>query len=169
MPGLPVAQAVPGQLRRTGLNGCAASPDGVANSIPTKFGALTGLTLLIADDDQAIQALCRAMVLHRVADATVIAASDGAEAIERARTHQPDVILMDLAMPRVDGLAATRALKAAVETCTIPVIAFTGSILDTQSILDSGCSALLTKPCDEQKFLATIAEVVARRGVRARR
>jgi CheY-like chemotaxis protein len=137
--------------------------------MPDKFRALAGLTLLVADDDETIHALCRAVISQVVADATVIAAKDGAEAIAYAHTYQPDVILMDLAMPVMDGLAATKALMSSAVTSSIPVIAFTGRVWDTQAILNSGCAALLTKPCDAHKMLTTIAELVARRGVGSRR
>jgi CheY-like chemotaxis protein len=133
-----------------------------------EFGALTGLTLLVADDDDSIQRLCRNVISHYVPEAVVLTANDGAEAVAKARAHSPDIILMDIAKPGLDGLAAARVLKAAPETARIPIVAFTGQAWNPQGILDADCAALLTKPCDARKILTTVTEVLASRGVRAR-
>jgi CheY-like chemotaxis protein len=134
------------------------------------FGALAGLRVLIADDEVSIRSLYRAVISKIVTDAVVITAKDGAEAVACAQAHQPDVIVMDLAMPVLDGLAATRALKAAAATAMIPVIAFTGQEWDMQGVMDAGCAAFLTKPCNPRQLLATVAQVLERAGgVRDRR
>jgi len=76
-------------------------------------------------------------------------AVDGVEAVEKAASLNPDVIVMDLAMPRLDGWEATRRIKAAPATSRIPVIALTGNA-DSESkrrTQEVGCSGYLTKPC----------------------
>jgi CheY-like chemotaxis protein len=76
-------------------------------------------------------------------------ASDGVEAVEKSASLKPDVIVMDLAMPRLDGWEATRRIKAAPATSRIPVIALTGNA-DSESkrrTQEAGCSGYLTKPC----------------------
>ena len=76
-------------------------------------------------------------------------AVDGVEAVEKAGTLKPDVIVMDLAMPRLDGWEATRRIKAAPATSAIPIIALTGNA-DSESkrrTQQVGCAGYLTKPC----------------------
>jgi two-component system cell cycle response regulator DivK len=77
-----------------------------------------------------------------------------------AREFQPDIILMDLAMPGMDGLAATRALKEHPETSGIPVLAVTGLVFGTQRILKAGCDGYLTKPLTRAQLLAGICQVL---------
>jgi two-component system, cell cycle response regulator DivK len=81
---------------------------------------------------------------------TVTAAADGAEAIAMARQDPPDVILMDLRMPGLDGWEATRRLKADPATARVPVIAVTAHALkpEIESALDAGCDAVVAKPFD---------------------
>jgi two-component system cell cycle response regulator DivK len=78
----------------------------------------------------------------------VMTANDGEQALVQARSEQPDLILMDLRMPVMDGWAATRALKSDPSTAQIPVIALTAHTMDTdeQKALDAGCDAFESKP-----------------------
>jgi two-component system cell cycle response regulator DivK len=128
------------------------------------FKTLAGLTLLIADDEERICALYRLMITRYVPDAVVILAQDGAEVVARALAHHPDAIVMDLAKPVLDGLAATMCIKADAKTADIPVIAVSGRVWDTQQVMNAGCDAFLTKPCGPEQLLATIAEVIDKRG-----
>lgn len=76
-------------------------------------------------------------------------AVDGLEAVEKASSLHPDLIVMDLAMPRLDGWEATRRIKGEPSTSRIPVIALTGNA-DSESkrrTQEAGCSGYLTKPC----------------------
>lgn len=75
-------------------------------------------------------------------------AVDGADAIEQALALRPDLILMDLGLPVLDGWEATRRLKLDARTAGIPVIALSGQALadETASALDAGCAALVSKP-----------------------
>jgi CheY-like chemotaxis protein len=79
----------------------------------------------------------------------VVEAASGKEAVQKARDLQPDVILMDLSMPDVDGWEATRILKADKLTSGIPVMALTGHALAGHSDVArrAGCDAFVTKPC----------------------
>ncbi len=88
----------------------------------------------------------------------VVLALDGAEGIEKARTEQPDLILMDLSLPVMDGWEATRRLKADVELRRIPVIALTAHAMasDEQQALDAGCDDFDTKPVELQRLLEKI-------------
>ena len=89
-------------------------------------------------------------------------AVDGVEAVEKAARSRPDVIVMDLAMPRLDGWEATRRIKGAPATSTIPVIALTGNA-DSDSkrrTQDVGCSGFLTKPCPPDVLVSEIRRLL---------
>ncbi|HKV08304.1 MAG TPA: response regulator [Thermoanaerobaculia bacterium] len=79
----------------------------------------------------------------------VATAADGQEAIDRAFELQPDVILMDLSLPRIDGWEATRRLKQDERTAAIPIIALTAHALAAahDKAKEVGCNAVVTKPC----------------------
>lgn len=79
----------------------------------------------------------------------VVHATNGVEAIERAIETSPDIIIMDLSLPVMDGWEATRRLKADARTARIPVLALTGHVLSPrlEDAALAGCRALVTKPC----------------------
>ena len=81
---------------------------------------------------------------------SVTAVADGEAALRSAREHRPDVILMDLRMPGLDGWQATRRLKADPNTANIPVVAVTAHALrpEVESARDAGCDAVVAKPFD---------------------
>ena len=88
----------------------------------------------------------------------IIVAGDGAEAVAMARSERPDLILMDLSLPVLDGWAATEQLKTAPETSHIPVIALTAHAMagDREKALAAGCDDFDTKPVDLERLLAKI-------------
>ncbi len=85
-------------------------------------------------------------------------AVNGQEAIEKALTESPDLVLMDIKMPVMDGLEATRQIKAQMPT--LPVIALTANAFDTdrQTAIAAGCDDFLTKPINATQCLETIAK-----------
>jgi two-component system cell cycle response regulator DivK len=89
----------------------------------------------------------------------ILTAADGATGIEMATRHRPDLILMDLSLPEVDGWEATRRLKARPETAAIPVIALTAHAMqgDEERARACGCDDYLTKPIDEDRLFETLA------------
>jgi two-component system, cell cycle response regulator DivK len=89
----------------------------------------------------------------------ILTAADGAAGIESAARHRPDLILMDLSLPEVDGWEATRRLKAWPETAAIPVIALTAHAMqgDEERARACGCDGYLTKPIDEDRLFETLA------------
>jgi two-component system, cell cycle response regulator DivK len=91
----------------------------------------------------------------------VVTAADGAAGIETAARERPDLILMDLSLPGVDGWEATRRLKAGPETEAIPVIALTAHAMqgDEERARACGCDDYLTKPIDEDQLFATLARL----------
>ncbi|WP_428029905.1 response regulator [Ancylobacter sp.] len=87
---------------------------------------------------------------------------NGIEALDLARRHRPDLILMDIQLPEVSGLDVTRALKADPELKAIPVIAVTAFAMkgDEERIREGGCEAYLSKPISVAKFLETVRQFV---------
>jgi two-component system cell cycle response regulator DivK len=92
-------------------------------------------------------------------DYEILTAADGAAGIELAARGRPDLILMDLSLPVVDGWEATRRLKAQPETGAIPVIALTAHAMqgDEDKARACGCDDYLTKPIDEDQLFAKLA------------
>jgi len=89
----------------------------------------------------------------------VYEATDGQEALELARAHLPDLILMDLQLPGLDGFTATRILKEDATTKDIPVVALTAYAMrgDAERALEAGCNGYITKPIDTKEFSKTVA------------
>jgi len=92
---------------------------------------------------------------------TVVVATDGAAGVTMAASEKPDVILMDLSLPVLDGWEATRRIKAAPETCHIPVIALTAHAMsgDREKALAAGCDDFDTKPVELTRLLGKIRAV----------
>jgi two-component system cell cycle response regulator DivK len=92
----------------------------------------------------------------------VAEATNGLEAVEMAETLMPDIILMDLALPRMDGWEATRRLKGNDRTRHIPVVALTGHALagHAEGARQAGCDAFVTKPCLPDALVAEIKRLL---------
>jgi two-component system cell cycle response regulator DivK len=97
---------------------------------------------------------------YRVAEA-----ANGLEALEKTRELMPDIILMDLALPKMDGWEATRRLKADEQTRHIPIVALTGHALagHAEGARQAGCDAFVTKPCLPDALVTEIARMLALR------
>jgi two-component system, cell cycle response regulator DivK len=95
---------------------------------------------------------------YRVAEAT-----NGLEAIDKAIQLMPDIILMDLALPKVDGWEATKRLKSDPRTKHIPIVALTGHALAgfAEGAREAGCDAFVTKPCLPDALVAEIRRMLA--------
>ncbi len=93
----------------------------------------------------------------------VISAVSGSEVLAIARAEPPDLILMDMQLPGVDGLTLTRALKAAPETTEIPIIGISAHALqdDAERALQAGCVAYLPKPIDTRRFRDLVIQLLA--------
>ena len=92
----------------------------------------------------------------------VAEAQNGVEAIDKAKRLKPDLILMDLSMPVVDGWEATRRLKADAATKAIPVVALTGHAMagHSESAKSAGCDVVITKPCLPHDLIKEIKKVI---------
>jgi two-component system, cell cycle response regulator DivK len=117
--------------------------------------------VLVVDDFEDNRAMYAEFLRYSGFD--VIEASDGAEAIEKATALQPDVVIMDLSLPIVDGWEATRRLKAERRTRDIPIIALTGHALEGHSrgAREAGCNRFLAKPCLPETLLETVRELLS--------
>jgi two-component system cell cycle response regulator DivK len=113
--------------------------------------------VLIVEDNPANMTL--AVFLLQSAGYTVLSARDAEAGLTLARDEQPDLILMDIQLPGMDGLAATVLLKRADATRAIPVIALTALAMkgDEERIRAAGCDGYIDKPIRYQEFLAAIA------------
>ncbi len=100
----------------------------------------------------------------------VIAAKNGREAIDLATARRPDVVIMDMSLPEIDGWEATRVLRAAPETRGALIIALSGHT-ETESrrrAIRNGCDLFVAKPCLPQELLAHVREQLALRARRTR-
>jgi two-component system cell cycle response regulator DivK len=97
---------------------------------------------------------------------TVVVATDGAQGVAMASSEQPDIILMDLSLPLLDGCQATRQIKAGPDTKHIPVIALTAHAMagDREKALSAGCDDFDTKPVELPRLLRKIKDLAERAG-----
>jgi CheY-like chemotaxis protein len=119
--------------------------------------------LYIEDNDDNVYML--KMRLELLGDFEVLAAEDGQKGCEMAATEQPDVILMDLEMPVVDGWEATRRLKGNPQTRDIPVIVLSAHALagEREKAIAAGCDEFDSTPIEFDRLVATMQRVLARR------
>jgi CheY-like chemotaxis protein len=118
--------------------------------------------LLVEDSEESRDGLARH--LKRKGFQTLIA-QDGRQGVDLARAEAPDLILMDMSLPVLDGWQATRQLKAAPETQGIPIIALTAHAMagDRERALEAGCDDYETKPVEFGGLLAKIQSLLDRK------
>jgi two-component system, cell cycle response regulator DivK len=119
--------------------------------------------LYVEDNDDNVYML--KMRLELLGDFDVVAAPDGEQGCAMALAERPDVILMDLEMPVVDGWEATRRLKDDPQTRDIPIIALSAHALagEREKALAAGCDEFDTKPIEFERLVATLRRVLAAR------
>ena len=117
--------------------------------------------LLVEDSEDSRDGLARH--LRRRGYETLLAV-DGRQAVEMARAEAPDLILMDMSLPVLDGWEATRRLKAAPETRHIPVIALTAHAMagDRERALEAGCDDYETKPVEFARLLQKMESLLGK-------
>jgi two-component system cell cycle response regulator DivK len=120
--------------------------------------------ILVVEDQEDNRTILRDL-LHSVGY-EVLEAVDGAEGVRMARAERPDLILMDIQMPGVDGYQATRAIKAEPALAAIPIIAVTSYALsgDEEKSRAAGCDDYVTKPFSPRALLAKVIEWLDRTG-----
>jgi len=117
-----------------------------------------GKTILIVEDDRKNLKLFREL-LQELGYSTV-EATDGSQAVKVARAAKPSLILMDIQLPVMDGLEATRIIKSDTSTKNIPVVAVTAYAMktDEQKAIQAGCDGYFTKPFRAQTLLEKVKE-----------
>ncbi|TAJ35679.1 MAG: response regulator [Reyranella sp.] len=116
--------------------------------------------ILIVEDTEDNRQILRDLL--GMAGYTLFEARDGAEGVAKAAEHRPDLILMDIQMPVMDGYEATRRIKANPELKAIPIVAVTSYALsgDEQKTRDAGCDAYIAKPYSPRQMLAKVRELI---------
>ena len=116
--------------------------------------------VLLVDDDPVILKLLQ--VNFEMEGFNVSTANDGVEGLEKARAERPDIVLLDIMMPRMDGLQVTKALKGDPETKDIPIILLSAKAQasDIQAGKDIGADDYLTKPFDPLELLERVNELL---------
>ena len=117
-------------------------------------------SVLMVEDNEMNRDMLSRRLIRRGFDVSL--AVDGAEALEQVTATNPDIILMDMSLPVMDGWEVTRRLKADASTAGIPVIALTAHAMagDRQKALDAGCDDFDTKPIDFKRLLTKIDALV---------
>lgn len=125
---------------------------------------MTAKILYIEDNPQNMR-LVRKML--RIGGYDMIEATDGTTGVYMAHTEQPDLILMDINLPDIDGLEATERLKASAMASRIPIIALTANAMhgDRDRFLGAGCDGYLAKPVTKNELLNIIGYFLERASV----
>jgi len=116
--------------------------------------------VLIIEDNETNFYLLRT-IIEKIGH-QVIEARDGFAGVKLARTERPDLILMDIQLPGLDGYEATKRIRAAEETKDIPIIAITSYAMvgDREKILAAGCTAYIEKPIEPESFIEEIKKYI---------
>lgn len=117
-------------------------------------------TVLLVEDNEDNRIVYATMLEHYGFD--VVAAGNGHDALEMARSSEPDIILMDISIPGIDGWTATERLRADPDTRGIPVIAVTAHALPEhrERAKSLGCAGYLTKPCAPRRLLEEVRRII---------
>jgi two-component system cell cycle response regulator DivK len=115
-------------------------------------GQGAGHLILIVEDNEKNLKLARDVL--RFNSFRTVEATTGEEALLTAREHLPDLVLMDIALPGIDGVEAARRLRTAPETAAIPIVALTASVMeaDRARFVDAGFAGLIAKPINVLRF-----------------
>jgi CheY-like chemotaxis protein len=117
--------------------------------------------ILLVEDQEMNRDMLSRRLIKRGYEVSI--AVDGAEGLEKARADAPDLILMDMSLPVIDGWEATRQLKADEATRGIPVVALTAHAMSTdrEKAMEAGCDAYETKPVELKRLLQTMEKLLA--------
>lgn len=125
---------------------------------------MTDKILLVEDNDMLQEILSARLTMKGF---NVHIASNGLEAVEFAQSFRPDLILMDMSLPFMNGWEATKAIRETPEISNVPIIALTAHAMVTEKEkgLKAGCNLYMTKPVDFQRLLAKINDFLAERKI----
>jgi two-component system, cell cycle response regulator DivK len=120
--------------------------------------------LVVEDNEENRDSLSRRLTRRGF---TVLAAADGRVGVEVAKAQVPDLILMDMNMPEVDGWEATRQIKATPQIASVPVIALTAHAMsgDRERAIEAGCTDYHTKPIEFAKLIAQIEAILLKKAI----
>jgi DNA-binding response OmpR family regulator len=123
---------------------------------------MPGATVLVVDDDPVIQKLLQ--VNFEMEGYNVITAGDGEEGLAKAQAERPDVVVLDVMMPKMDGLEVARRLKGNDDTRSIPIILLSAKaqLADVQAGQATGADDYLTKPFDPLELLERVGALIDR-------
>lgn len=126
---------------------------------------MSARVLLVEDNEANADMLSRRLARHGY---EVVLATDGLQAVEQAVAGRPDLILMDISLPKIDGWEATRRIKAETATAAVPIVALTAHamVADRQKCLDAGCDEFETKPIHLKRLLEKMQTLLAVRSPR---
>ena len=118
--------------------------------------------LIVEDNPQNMKLLLMTLGLHGY---TLLEATDGEEALEIATRDKPDLIIMDIQLPKMSGLEVTRRLRRMPAFNHVPIIAITAYAMkgDKEKFIESGCDAYLSKPINTRELPGVVAETMQRR------
>ena len=121
--------------------------------------------ILLVEDNDMLQEILSARLTMKGFDVHI--ASNGLEGVEFAQSYRPDIILMDMSLPFLNGWEATKAIRDIPEIATVPIIALTAHAMVTEKEkgLQAGCNIYMTKPVDFQKLLTNIHDFLAERKI----
>lgn len=121
---------------------------------------MSGRRILVIEDNQDNMTLISDVLLSL--NYEVIQATDGEQGVKTATEEKPDLILMDLSLPRMDGWTATRQIKANPELKQIPIIALTAHAMmgDRERALEAGCDDYVSKPINLRELASKLAQYV---------
>lgn len=114
--------------------------------------------ILVVEDNDANMYLTSFILKKN--DITVIEARSGEEGVRLAVQEKPDIIIMDIQLPGIDGMEAIRQIKALEEVRSIPIVAFTSYAMtgDREKLLQAGCAGYLEKPINPETFMSDITK-----------
>jgi CheY-like chemotaxis protein len=117
-------------------------------------------TVLVVDDHADSRMICEIILARH--DYRILSASDGRTALALAREQAPDAIVLDIALPHMDGWAVIEELKKEPATARIPVVLYTAHFQDVYRAraMELGCSAYLVKPCPPRAILDAVRECI---------
>ena len=117
--------------------------------------------VLVVEDQEDLRAILRFML--EGAGFKVVEAANGAEGVAKAETERPDLILMDIQMPVLDGYEATRRIKALAGMAATPIVAVSSFAMkgDEEKARASGCDAYVTKPYSPKQLLSLVQKILA--------
>jgi DNA-binding response OmpR family regulator len=141
----------------------APAPAPAAEPVSTRVGPRT-FKVLVVDDNASIRHLVRTVLETSGLDLTVISAQDGREALTLAEIEHPDLVLLDVSMPDVDGFEVCRRLREATHTAAMPVIMLTalGGEEHVEAGLGSGADDYIAKPFRRNELIARVRRVLER-------